>query len=144
MVPFHCFNHCFRVRRELQMWRVSDQQTLCPHRRPLHGKTAKWTQTVSSVKRKMLLFKITTVKMCLYFRNSVLLGEMDASKDVDCETQQNFEVCNPPTQSFGIEQAIPHPQYSPSTVQNDIGIIRLNRDADFSVGNSGKFLYCVK
>lgn len=59
---------------------------------------------------------------------------MDANTEMDCETQQGFQVCNPPTQLFGIEQAITHPQYSPTSVQNDIGIIRLDRNADFSVG----------
>jgi hypothetical protein len=66
---------------------------------------------------------------------------MDASTEMDCETQNGFKNCNPPTQLFGIEQAISHPQYSPTSVQNDIGIIRLDRNADFSVGKTRDVIF---
>ncbi|KAF4527944.1 hypothetical protein B566_EDAN016475 [Ephemera danica] len=64
---------------------------------------------------------------------SVLLGESDALTEPDCVERQGFQVCMPNTQKFNIERSITHPQYSPSTVQNDIGLIRLDRDADLSV-----------
>ncbi|XP_065340210.1 phenoloxidase-activating enzyme 1-like [Cloeon dipterum] len=62
---------------------------------------------------------------------SVLLGELNANQEIDCDFL-NPTVCNPPPQSFRVAEAIPHPQYSPTTVQNDIGIIRLDRDADLT------------
>ncbi|XP_059470181.1 melanization protease 1-like [Neocloeon triangulifer] len=64
---------------------------------------------------------------------SVLLGELDANSEIDCVKSFGQDVCSAPPQSFGIEQAIPHPQYNPTTIHNDIALLRLNRDADFSV-----------
>lgn len=111
----------------------SDKQALRADCGALHGQIAKWTKIVRKYLHNILL---KNNKHFSGARKSVLLGEMDANTEMDCELQQNFQVCNPPTQSFGIEQAITHPQYSPTSVQNDIGLIRLNRDADFSVGKA--------
>ncbi|XP_063216365.1 CLIP domain-containing serine protease B4-like [Bacillus rossius redtenbacheri] len=62
----------------------------------------------------------------------VRLGEHDMSKELDCVDDLEGQICAPPYQNFTIEEVIPHPQFSKSKLQNDIGLIRLSRDADFS------------
>jgi hypothetical protein len=114
------------------MWGVSDKQALRAHGGPLHDQVAKWIEIVRKFLRNLRLSNNKNK----FNRKSVLLGEMDANTDIDCETKNGIKVCNPPTQLFGIEQAISHPQYSPTSVQNDIGIIRLDRNVDFSVGKA--------
>lgn len=121
----------------------SDKQALRADCGALHGQIAKWAKIVRKYLHDILL-KNKKKNIFSLVRKSVLLGEMDANTEMDCEIQQNFQVCNPPTQSFGIEQAITHPQYSPTSVQNDIGLIRLDRDADFSVGKTWQLLLIQK
>ncbi|XP_066995230.2 phenoloxidase-activating factor 3 [Anabrus simplex] len=63
---------------------------------------------------------------------NVRLGELDTSKDEDCveNADSGDSKCADPPQDFGIERQIMHPQYRGDPEgKNDIGLIRLNRDA---------------
>ncbi|XP_047104443.1 CLIP domain-containing serine protease HP8-like [Schistocerca piceifrons] len=77
---------------------------------------------------------VLTVAQCVIHKNlnryklvSVRLGEWDQRTDVDCDG----DFCVPPAQDFGIEQSIPHPEYTPK-LSNDIALLRLDRDAPYS------------
>jgi len=69
----------------------------------------------------------------------VRLGEFDTEQDPDCERDllSREETCAPPPQDFGIERIIVHSRYEASSNNkyNDIGLVRLDRDAQFN----GKF-----
>lgn len=43
-------------------------------------------------------------------------------------------VCAPPVQDIAIAEIIPHPEYSPTTYMNDIGLLRLAAPINISVG----------
>jgi hypothetical protein len=66
----------------------------------------------------------------------VRLGEFDTEQSPDCEKDlfSGVESCAPTPQDFGIERTIVHPEYEPRTNNkfNDIGLVRLNRDAQFN------------
>ncbi|XP_049782665.1 CLIP domain-containing serine protease HP8-like [Schistocerca cancellata] len=77
---------------------------------------------------------VLTVAQCIIHKNlnryklaSVRLGEWDQHTRVDCDG----DFCVPPAQDFGIEQSIPHPEYTPK-LSNDIALLRLDRDAPYS------------
>ena len=62
---------------------------------------------------------------------SVRLGEHQLSTDIDCD--DGGQSCNDPPQNFEAEEIIFHPDYNkPNQYQNDIALIRLNRDALYS------------
>ena len=62
---------------------------------------------------------------------SVRLGEHQLSTDIDCD--DGGQSCNDPPQNFEAEEVIFHPDYNkPNQYQNDIALIRLNRDAVYS------------
>lgn len=60
------------------------------------------------------------------FRTQVRLGEHDLNTERDCQPDTG---CAPPVQNFGIDEAMAHPNYLRSDVRNDIGLIRLDRNA---------------
>ncbi|XP_047004981.1 CLIP domain-containing serine protease 2-like [Schistocerca americana] len=67
-------------------------------------------------------------KLGSYRLVGVRLGEWDQRTDVDCYG----EICAPPAEDYGIEEVIPHPDFRPqatSNVDNDIALLRLDRDA---------------
>lgn len=47
----------------------------------------------------------------------------------------NEESCLPPVQDIGVLKAITHPQYNTPQRANDIGLVRLAQDVDFSKFN---------
>jgi hypothetical protein len=69
----------------------------------------------------------------------IRLGEFDTEQNPDCEPDllSGQQICAPPPQDLGIERIIVHPQYGARTINrfNDIGLVRLDRDAQFN----GKF-----
>jgi hypothetical protein len=69
----------------------------------------------------------------------IRLGEFDTEQNPDCEKDllSGQESCAPPPQDFGIERIIVNPSYEARTINkhNDIGLVRLDRDAQFN----GKF-----
>nr|AZP56663.1 serine protease easter [Locusta migratoria migratoria] len=71
---------------------------------------------------------VNSKKLGSYRVVGVRLGEWDQRTDVDC----SGEICAPPPQDFGLEEAIPHPGYNPqagSSAANDIALLRLDADA---------------
>ena len=68
-------------------------------------------------------------KLSLHFSTQVRLGEHSLSKDPDCDRDRG--VCAPVPQDFGVEEIIPHPNYSsPNPFQNDVALVRLDREAE--------------
>jgi Trypsin. len=69
----------------------------------------------------------------------VRLGEFDTDRNPDCEKDlfSGEDNCAPAPQDLGVERTIVHPQYEPRSSNrfNDIGLVRLDRDAQFN----GKF-----
>lgn len=79
--------------------------------------------------------EITNLELELtLFRVGVRLGEHNINTDADCDVIKG--ICSPPVQDFYVEGAMTHPQYNPSSFQNDIGLIRLASPANFSFGNN--------
>lgn len=84
---------------------------------------------------------VLTAAHCLHNLRSdtrlsvVRLGEYDISKRVDCVKRLAGEtLCNPPVQDIPVERQIVHPAYDKQKYVNDIAMIRLARNADFSGG----------
>ncbi|XP_063697740.1 serine protease grass-like isoform X2 [Culicoides brevitarsis] len=63
---------------------------------------------------------------------SVRLGEYDVNKNVDCEVTDGEEICAPPVQDIPIERIIPHPGFNQPRWANDIALLRLASEPDFS------------
>lgn len=63
---------------------------------------------------------------------SVRLGEYDVEQTIDCQIISGEEVCAPPVQDIPIERTIPHPGFNNPRWANDIAILRLQTEADFS------------
>lgn len=64
----------------------------------------------------------------------VRVGEHDIRNETDCEGSDDDLDCAPPPQDFTIEEVLPHPNYSPSRLQDDIGLLRLSAPIDFQNG----------
>lgn len=64
---------------------------------------------------------------------TIRLGEFDTSTPIDCMPLGPDKHCLPPFQDFEFERAIAHASYNKTTKANDIGLVRLSRDADFSM-----------
>lgn len=62
--------------------------------------------------------------------HSVRLGEWNVTSDEDCE--EPGHQCADPFIDLKIEKKIPHPMYSMRTGENDIGLLRLERNFEFS------------
>ncbi|XP_030765186.1 CLIP domain-containing serine protease 2-like isoform X2 [Sitophilus oryzae] len=77
---------------------------------------------------------VLTAAHCVHNSNitGVRLGEYDRSNsEEDCDS--NY--CTAPVQDFYVENVIPHQKYNPKTFDNDIALLRLTSEADFSYGN---------
>lgn len=69
----------------------------------------------------------------LNFSDTVILGEYDKSRNPDCyyEHDSTGKELNPTcleTEEFGVESVMVHPDFDRRRYQNDIGLIRLDRD----------------
>ena len=77
-----------------------------------------------------------------YIPIAVRLGEHDLSTDIDC-TVIGYEAgveeihCAPPIQDIPIQHSLAHPRYDFPRFANDIGLIRLSRKPDMTLGNIG-------
>lgn len=81
---------------------------------------------------------VLTAAQCLKASNTkitgIRFGDYDVTTDKDCTNDTRFgEECSDPVQEFGIEELIPHPKFSTATAANDIGLIRLSKNVDYSV-----------
>nr|XP_034834063.1 phenoloxidase-activating factor 3-like isoform X1 [Maniola hyperantus] len=64
---------------------------------------------------------------------SVILGEYDVRRDPDCERMEGELFCAPKVRNVAVDTVIPHPDYSPQRLGDDIGLIRLAEPADFTL-----------
>ncbi|GLV36628.1 Melanization Protease 1 [Carabus blaptoides fortunei] len=62
----------------------------------------------------------------------VRVGEHNIATDTDCD-EINKNDCAPPVQDYTIAEVISHPQYSPTKLQNDIGLLRLSGPVNMNV-----------
>ncbi|XP_046971106.1 CLIP domain-containing serine protease HP8-like isoform X2 [Vanessa cardui] len=82
---------------------------------------------------------VLTAAHCVSFLGSklklreVILGEYDTRKDPDCERNEGEQFCAPSVRNVRIDSVIAHPGYTPKTLRDDIGLIRLAEPADFSL-----------
>lgn len=69
--------------------------------------------------------------------SGVRIGEHDLSTEVDCDKDdRGSEVyCAERYQDFALESVHFHPDYAPRLAQNDIALLRLDRDADLKPKN---------
>ncbi|XP_076234951.1 ovochymase [Calliopsis andreniformis] len=72
-----------------------------------------------------------------YTLSTVRIGEHDLNSERDCNRDENGVelACTEGYQDFGIENVLPHEEYSQETVRNDIALIRLDRDMNFRPKN---------
>ncbi|VEN47988.1 unnamed protein product [Callosobruchus maculatus] len=75
---------------------------------------------------------VVTAAHCITGKNRkelkiIRLGENNAEKPIDCEGN----VCAPEPQDFKPKNILPHANFSSRSYQNDIGLIRLRRNAVF-------------
>lgn len=63
------------------------------------------------------------------FRHSVVLGEHNTQTVTDCDKDG---YCTEPVQIIPVESIISHPQYNRRQYINDIGLLRLQYEADFT------------
>ncbi|XP_031332990.1 phenoloxidase-activating factor 1-like isoform X2 [Photinus pyralis] len=64
--------------------------------------------------------------------SGVRLGEWRQSTEIDCVGKRGLQKCTEPVVDVGIQRSIPHPGHSIRTRDNDIGLLRLQRNVDFS------------
>lgn len=63
------------------------------------------------------------------------IGEWRISTEEDCTGEERSDYCADPVIDVGIEKAIAHPNYNGKTGDNDIGLLRLQRNIDYSGNN---------
>lgn len=88
-----------------------------------HCKLKLFVNTVSWIENKIWYF----------YRAGVRLGEHDINKEIDCHPQ-NPDDCAPRVQDFAVEEVIPHPGYSSTKLENDIGLLRIRGTANMDSG----------
>lgn len=65
------------------------------------------------------------------------MGEHDLTKEIDCDPLGSYDqVCAEKYQDFGIEDVLYHQEYSPTKLNNDIALVRVNRVIDFRPENA--------
>ncbi|KAK5643917.1 hypothetical protein RI129_007762 [Pyrocoelia pectoralis] len=82
-------------------------------------------------------YVISTVFCTVPFGDSKLtgvrLGDFNLRTDTDCLNHTRFgEECSDPVQEFSIEEVIRHPKYKKRLSSNDIALIRLSTNVDYS------------
>ncbi|CAG9860336.1 unnamed protein product [Phyllotreta striolata] len=72
---------------------------------------------------------ILTAAHCIMYNPYIVrVGEYNISSETDCTSIGNLIFkCNLPVQDVAIEQSIVHPQYSSSSYENDIALIRVQK-----------------
>jgi len=66
---------------------------------------------------------------------SVRLGEYDLSKKEDCDGDPQDPICSEPVQDVNVKSYVAHPAYERKRVLNDIGIVQMERAANFGQRN---------
>lgn len=74
-----------------------------------------------------LKFQSHLSQFVLRCRDSVILGEYDVTKDPDCDG----DFCSS-KQDVKVEQVIAHPQYQQAGNVNDIALVRLAQNVQYS------------
>lgn len=64
--------------------------------------------------------------------SSVRLGEWRQSTGRDCVGKKGLQKCSDPPIDINIQRSLPHPRYNTRTRDNDIGLIRLQRNVNFN------------
>lgn len=105
------------------MWRNCNKQQIRPDCGPLL--IERWIRTV--IKNSLTNFR-HYLKYCSICSDKVLLGEWDTTTDPDCRTLIAIKECTDPVEKYNIEESIPHPYYTQKNNNNDIGLIRVDRD----------------
>ena len=60
------------------------------------------------------------------------MGEHDTTTNPDCKIiGGRRKICAPPSEEYGVEMVITHEGYSISKKENDVGLIRLDRDVEY-------------
>lgn len=62
----------------------------------------------------------------------VRLGEWDLRTNPDCQEIENDELCNENYVDISVAEVIVHPQYTTLTQYNDIALLKLEHDVEFS------------
>lgn len=79
---------------------------------------------------------ILTAAHCISSNRDVLsgvrVGEHNIQTETDCEGTGESLVCADQYQDFGIEEILAHPEFDVRGRQNDIGLLRLDRNIDFT------------
>ncbi|CAG9856891.1 unnamed protein product [Phyllotreta striolata] len=68
-------------------------------------------------------------RMTLY---RVILGEYDSSKNPDCVSTPQSVKCAHPSKAYQISEIVKHPQFVLQNAQNDIALIKLDREVEFT------------
>jgi hypothetical protein len=69
--------------------------------------------------------------------SGVRVGEHNITSERDCDKHGTFEeICAEKYQDIGIEKVDAHPNYSMTKLHNDIALIRLKSNIDFSPQNA--------
>lgn len=68
------------------------------------------------------------------FSVSVRLGEYNTSSEIDCITygKSGGKDCNENPVRVQVEEEIPHPKYDAATKLNDIALLRLAREVNYT------------
>ena len=77
----------------------------------------------------------TFIKRIIYFIFSefVRLGEHNLSTEEDCECDDDEEpFCAQPYHDIKVESFVAHPGFSRSTLQDDIGLVKLSQSAQLT------------
>ncbi|XP_011189235.1 spaetzle-processing enzyme [Zeugodacus cucurbitae] len=65
--------------------------------------------------------------------SKVRLGEWNTESEIDCEMYENDDVlCSPGFRDYAIQEKIVHPQYDNRTQANDIALLRLAQEVEYT------------
>lgn len=67
-----------------------------------------------------------------HFRHQVRLGEWNTKTEIDCLQIKGYTECNDPAVDVRIEEVIPYDQNNRDYKVNDIALLRLAQDVDFT------------
>ncbi|KAK5643986.1 hypothetical protein RI129_007831 [Pyrocoelia pectoralis] len=100
----------------------------------LYGQDKKVLCTGSLINKRYVLVTAHCLVSGRTPLTGVRLGDFNVTSDKDCIKHRDFgEECSDPAEVFEIEETIPHPEFNGSYDNgNDIGLVRLSRDVQYS------------